>query len=91
MGIEQNPQIVPDLIWRVLDNETVVLSPSDGVYCVLNSLGTEIWQLLSEQHSLTDIEHYLVKNYEVSEEQAREDVARFLTDLAQRGLLVRSA
>jgi len=91
MGIEQNPKIVPDLIWRVLDKETVVLSPSDGVYCVLNGLGTVIWQLLSEQHSLNAIEHYLVKNYEVSEEQAREDVARFLTDLAQRGLLVRSA
>ena len=88
MKTEQHPQIVPDLIWRVLDNETVVVSPSDGAYCVLNGLGTVIWQLLSEQYSLADVEHYLVKNYEVSAEQAREDVGGFLTDLSQRGLLV---
>lgn len=91
MRTEQNPQIVPDLIWRVLDEETVVVSPSDGEYCVLNGIGTVIWQLLSEQQSLADIEQYLVNNYQVSEEQAREDTGRFLTDLEQRGLLMRDA
>ena len=88
MKTQQNPQIVPNLIWRVLDNETVVVSPRDGNYCVLNGMGTIIWQLLSEQNLLGDIELYLVNNYDVSVEQAREDIGCFLTDLDQRGLLV---
>jgi hypothetical protein len=91
MKTEQRPQIDPDLIWRVLSDETIVLSPRDGAYCVLNGLGSVIWQLLSEQHSLADIEQVLVRNYEVSEEQAREDVGDFLTDLSQRGLLLQDA
>lgn len=76
------------LIWRILNDETVVVSPRDGAYCVLNSLGTVIWQLLSEQHSLADIEQYLINNYDVSEEQARKDMEDFLADLDKRGLLV---
>jgi hypothetical protein len=88
MKTEQIPQIEPNLTWRVLNEETVVVSPNDGKYCVLNGLGTVIWQRLSEQNSLEGIEKYLVTNYEVSEEQAREDIGRFLSDLSQKGLLV---
>jgi hypothetical protein len=88
MNTEQIPQIVPNLTWRVLNDETVVVSPNDGKYCVLNGLGTVIWQLLSEQYSLEGIEKYLMIHYEVSEEQAREDIGRFLSDLSQKGLLV---
>lgn len=88
MKTEQIPQIVPNLTWRVLNDETVVVSPNDGKYCVLNGLGTVIWQLLSEQYSLEGIEKYLVTNYEVSAEQAGEDIGRFLVDLSQKGLLV---
>ena len=88
MKTEQIPQIVPNLTWRVLNDETVVVSPNDGKYCVLNGLGTVIWQLLSEQYSLEGIEKYLVTNYEVSAEQAGEDIGRFLADLSQKGLLI---
>ena len=88
MTRKQNPQIMPNLIWRVLDEETVVVSPNNGEYCVLNGVGTDIWRLLNEHNLLSDIELYLVNNYEVSIEQAREDIGRFLTDLDQRGLLV---
>ena len=88
MSSEGLPCVVPDLIWRVLDGETVVVSPVDGEYCVLNGLGTVIWQLLVDGCSLAGIEAHLVEHYEVSEEQAREDVGRFLSDLQQHGLLV---
>ncbi len=88
MDIEDMPQVVPDLIWRVLDQETVVVSPVSGKYCVLNDLGTVIWQLLVEKCSVMDIEDHLVAQYEVSRDQARDDVSHFLSDLQQRGLLV---
>lgn len=87
-NVEQSPQIVPNLIWRVLNEETVVVSPTDGEYCVLNGLGTVIWQLLTENHSLVEIEAYLAENYDVSLGQAREDIGRFVAELQQRGLLV---
>ena len=87
MDKSKSLQIAPDLIWRVLSDETVVVSPADGEYCVLNGMGTIIWQLLIDQYSLSGIEAYLVENYAVSNEQAKEDISRFLFDLQQRGLL----
>lgn len=87
MNDEGRPQLVPDLIWQVLKDETVVVSPVDGKYCVLNGMGTVIWQLLTEQNSSGQMEQYLIDHYDVSAEQARADIERFLSDLSQRGLI----
>jgi hypothetical protein len=87
MNNEGQPQVVPDLIWRVLKDETVVVSPVDGKYCVLNGIGSIIWQLLTEERSLGQIEQHLVDYYDVSAEQAQMDIGRFLSDLSQRGLV----
>ena len=86
MDNEDMPQVVPDLIWRVLDQETVVVSPVNGKYCVLNGLGTVIWQLLVEKCSVMDIEDHLVAQYEVSRDQAREDVFHFLSRFTAAGV-----
>lgn len=51
----RQPQIANDLIWRLLDNNAVVVSPHVGEVRVLNGIGTVIWQLLVEkrvQHKL---------------------------------------
>ena len=89
MNLEQVPKIVPNLIWRVLNEETVVVSPINGEYCVFNEVGTIIWQLLTENYCQADIEKYLIRYYEVSKEQASLDVSCFLSDLQQRGLLIK--
>ena len=88
MRMKQLPQVIPNLIWRVLNEETVVVSPVDGKYCVLNGSGTVIWQLLVENCSLAGIEEHLAEYYEISREQARKDITLFLSDLQRRGLLV---
>ena len=87
MNLELLPKIQPNLVWRVLSNETVVVSPASGQYCVLNEMGTVIWQLVADSCSVPEIEAYLIENYEVSSEQAQADIGRFIADLQQRGLL----
>lgn len=88
MNAKQTPKIVPDLIWRCLDDNVVVVSPAKGEVRVLNGVGTAIWQLLVEEKSLAEIEVYLVAHYQVSQEQASRDLQDFLADLNRRGLLV---
>jgi hypothetical protein len=85
---EKQPQLAPGLIWRILQEETVVVLPVSGHYCVLNGSGTMIWQLLVENCSLAEIEARLMEHFALGPEQTREDIGRFLTDLQQRGLLV---
>lgn len=81
------PLLSPQLIWRELDDGTVVVTPDEGKVRVLNRTGTSIWLQIDGQHSLTDIAGQLAAYFEVSQEQAVSDVTTFLTELTQKGLI----
>lgn len=81
------PQIANDLIWRLLDNNAIVVSPHVGEVRVLNGMGTVIWQLLVEKKSQDQIEDFLVANYDVTHEDAQKDIQEFIRDLTDRGIL----
>lgn len=81
------PRVAPDLIWRLLDDNAVVVSPGVGEVRVLNQVGTVIWQLLVEHNSPGDIEEYLVTHYEVTHQRAKSDLKLFFDDLTKRGIL----
>ena len=88
MSHRQAPDIAPQLIWRQLDGNVVIVLPRQGDIHVLNPIGTSIWQLLVERCSIADIERHLVTHYDVSEADARRDLAAFLADLTERELLI---
>ena len=87
MNVISEPRIANDLIWRLLDNNAVVVSPHVGEVRVLNGVGTVIWRLLVEKNSPDQIEAYLVSNYKVSQRDAHQDLYKFLDDLTQRGIV----
>jgi hypothetical protein len=82
------PQIDSQLIWRFLDDNAVVVSPSRGKVRVFNGVGTTIWKLLAEEKQVEEIEETIVDQYNVSPEQARTDLQTFLDELTEKGLLV---
>ena len=86
-SILTTPRVAPDLIWRLLDDNAVVVSPSVGEVRVLNQVGTVIWQLLVEENSPDEIEQFLVTHYEVSHQRANSDIQLFFDDLTKRGIL----
>lgn len=81
-------QIAPGLIWRLLDDNVVIVSPGVGKVRVLNGMATVIWQLMAESKSIDEIQEYLIAHYEVTIEQTQEDLQLFFTDLKDRGLIV---
>lgn len=81
-------QIAPGLIWRLLDDNVVIVSPGMGKVRVLNGMATVIWQLMAEGKSNNEIQEHLTAHYEVTIGQAQEDLQLFLTDLKDRGLIV---
>lgn len=81
------PVIHPELTWRLLDGEAVIVSPTSGEIRVLNHVGSEIWQLLANGSTIEEIKQALVAQYALSPEQAARDVSAFLDDLHNRGLL----
>ena len=81
------PVIHPDLTWRLLDGEAVVVSPASGEIRVFNYVGAEIWQFLVDGYVVEKIETVLVNQYDLSPEQAHDDVSAFLDDLMSCGLI----
>lgn len=84
---KQNPQIKDGLIWRQVDDNTVIVTPQNGEMRVLNGVGSTIWQLLAEGQTPQTIVEHLVAHYDVSAVQANNDLDQFLTDLTKRNLL----
>lgn len=87
-----NPQLIPrpdpNLIWRVLDGEAVLVSPQAGKVSVLNGIGSALWQLLDGRHTVADMQAYLVARYDVIPTVAAADLDTFLSELADRGLII---
>jgi hypothetical protein len=82
------PKVAPDLVWRLLDDNAVVVSPRAGEVRVLNRVGTIIWQRLIEENSPDDIEEYLVTHFKVTRRHAKSDLQVFIKDLTERGVLI---
>jgi hypothetical protein len=82
------PSPIPDVIWRVPDDNAVLVSPQGGQVTILNEVGTTIWSLINGQNSLADIAEQLVRQYDVSFVQAYQDIENFITKLDERRLII---
>ena len=78
--------IKKELIKREIAGDTILVPVGKTVYdsnglFVLNELGAFIWDLLPNVDTQEEICQAILKEYEVSEEEARKDVAEFMNQL----------
>lgn len=76
-----------DLPFRTLGEETVVVNTRTREVHVLNGTGSRIWSLLSPARSLADLVHALEGEFELPAETAAREVAAFVGDLVDKGLV----
>jgi hypothetical protein len=76
-----------DLTWHVVGDDVVILDLRKSVYLKLNGSARMLWEQLGEPRTEADLVTVLVDTYGIAEDVARADVARFVGDLAERGLL----
>lgn len=88
MQLDTKLSIPPQVMSRLVGDETVLLDLSSGLYFGLDGVGKLIWESLTEGQSLGDAVEVVVAEYEVDESQAQTDVIEFVSDLVERGLLV---
>ena len=74
-----------------LNDETVVLDMSSGVYFGLSPVASRFWKLLSEGRSREAIEGTLLEEFEVEPEVLRNDLDSLLADLEGKKLIVRQS
>ena len=70
-----------------LDGETVILDTQTGGYSSHDSIGTIIWNVLEQPVLVKNIIDKILSEYEVEQEECRQDVLDFLADLHDRGLV----
>ena len=79
---------VPEtVLFRNLDGEAILLATDSGKYFGLNEVGTRMWSLLRQHGETEAVCRALLAEYDVAEDQLREDLARFVEMLAARGLV----
>ena len=66
------------VLFQDLQGEAVVVNLASGIYYRLNALGGRVWSLILAGHSPQQVVDELVRDYEVSAEQAAHDVHKLL-------------
>ena len=81
-------RIPDDVVFRVLGDEAVILNLSSGIYFGLDTVGTRMWQLISEYGSTERVREALLAEYEVEEGQLGQDLNFLIQQLKDKGLLI---
>jgi hypothetical protein len=71
----------PDLLWRVVGGEALLLDTSSGDYFSLDPIGTEIWTRLNDGEAPEHISSLIAQRYAIDEAVARRDVADLISEL----------
>lgn len=82
-----NVKVSDDVVFRVLGDEAVILNLATGVYFGLDTVGTRMWQLMSEHGSTDPVVTALLGEYEVDEGQLRGDLEKLIEQLKEKGLV----
>jgi hypothetical protein len=82
-------QISPNVLSRTVGDEEVLLDLSTELYYGINPTGSRIWQLLKEGKSPREISRHLADEFEITAEEAYQDVLDFINYLQKKGLVCR--
>ncbi len=76
-----------NIIWRVIEGETVLLDPISGKYFGLNAVGCSFWEKVNGLLSLQEIADQMLQEYEVEEEVLTGDILELVSSMEAQGLL----
>jgi hypothetical protein len=70
-----------------LAGEAAILDLKSGQYYGLNSIGARIWSLIQEPHSISEVLHTLLEEYDVDASQCEQDLFALVQKLSASGLI----
>jgi len=75
-----------DFVYRKIQDETILVPIKDNVGDMgsiynLNEVAAFIWEQLDGKKTLLDIKNMILKEFEISSEEAEDDLAEFVSEL----------
>ena len=79
--------VVPDVMFRTVGDESVLLHLKTETYLGLDPVGTRMWTLLTQSDSIEDAYQTLLREYDVESGQLRRDLEDFVAKLVENDLV----
>jgi hypothetical protein len=86
-SLDRRVVVNPDVVFREIEGETVLLHLDRGIYFGLDVVGTRIWTALVEHGCARPAVASILDTFEVTEDVLERDVARFLDALVEKDLV----
>ena len=86
LSLDDALTIAPDVMFRHLNDEAVLLDLKSGTYFGLNDVGARTWQLILEHGRLADVLDALLDEYAGEREVVERDLMELATQLVARQL-----
>jgi len=80
--------VAPDVLFRLVGDEGVLLNLNTTMYLGLNPVGTRMWNALTSASSIQAAYDTLLAEYEVEPAQLRTDLEEFIQRLLGQKLIV---
>jgi hypothetical protein len=77
----------PDVLFRIIGDEAVILNLKSELYLGLDPIGTRIWTVLQGSPSIQAAHASLLDEFEVEPERLRQDMDRLLDQMLAQGLI----
>lgn len=83
----EHPKLVrnPDVSWRTIEGQSVLIFNKEGEVQVLNDVGTYVWEHLEETPET--LATSISEQYDVTPEEALKDVREFIDKMKTAGAL----
>ncbi|HOX22029.1 MAG TPA: PqqD family protein [Elusimicrobiales bacterium] len=81
-------KISPDISWRQVGDEVVLLNTRTSSYYSLNPTGVRIWNLLAKGMPLEQIPAELASDYGITDAVAKKDVAELIKSLKDEKIII---
>ena len=79
---------IPDhVLFKELQGEAVILNLESGKYFGLDEVGTRMWRSVTENGQVLPAYLALLEIYDVTEDQLRQELLKFLDMMVANGLL----
>jgi len=80
-------RIKKDILWRMVDDEVVIVSGKNDNSCYLNRTGSEVWQMVTDGLSFEEICRRLAKYYNMKKTEIEKDIKNIIDDLLSSKIL----
>jgi len=78
----------PQAAFRVVDQAAIVVLADSGEVKILNEVGTRVWELADGSRRVQEIIETIVSEFDVSLDQAVQEVTQFVEELVHAKMLV---